>query len=55
MKKPSYTKIDGKVFNINTDFRVAIECNRIAQDKSVGDYERALAIIYLLYGEKRLK
>lgn len=55
MKKPSYTKIDGEVYEINTDFRVGIECNKVAQDTSVGDYERALAIIYLLFGEKRSK
>lgn len=54
MKKPSYTKIDGEVYEINTDFRVGIECNKVAQDTSVGDYERALAIIYLLFGEKGL-
>ena len=52
MNNPEYVKVDGKLYKINTDFRVAIECNKIAQDKTIGDYERALAIIYKLFGEE---
>lgn len=52
MKYPKYTEIDGKRYKINTDFRVAIECNRIAEDETIGDYERVLAIIYTLFGEE---
>lgn len=47
-------KIEDRIYPINTDFRLAIECNRIATDTSIGDYERALAVIYTLYGEKGL-
>ena len=54
MSNPEYVKVDDKLYKINTDFRVAIECNNIAQDKSIGDYERALAIIYKLFGEEGL-
>lgn len=54
MNKPEYAKIDDKLYKINTDFRVAIECNKIAMDKKIGDYERALAIIYKLFGEDGL-
>lgn len=54
MNYPKYVEIDNKRYNINTDFRIAIECNRIAQDDSIGDFERALAIIYTLYGEEAL-
>ena len=54
MNKPEYAKVDGKNYKINTDFRVAIECNNIAMDKSIGDLERALAIIYKLFGEDGL-
>ena len=50
-KYPEYAEVNGKRYKINTDFRVAIECNRIAQDNTIGDYERALAIIYTLFGE----
>lgn len=53
MNKPTSVKVDDKIYNINTDFRVAIECNEIA-NSDVGDYERALAIIYKLFGEKGL-
>lgn len=49
---PQYVEIDGKQYKINTDFRVAIECNRIAEDNTIGDLERSLAIIYTLFGEE---
>lgn len=55
MNNPKYVKVDNKLYKINTDFRVAIECNKIAQDKKIGDYERSLAIIYLLFGEDGLE
>ena len=51
---PEYAEVDGKTYKINTDFRVAIECNRIAEDSSIGDYERAMAIVYILFGEEAL-
>lgn len=54
MNKPEYVKVDDKLYKINTDFRVAIECNKIAMDKKIGDTERALAIIYKLFGEDGL-
>ena len=44
--------IDGKRFDIDTRFETAIECEKIAQDTSIGDTERALAIIYKLFGDK---
>lgn len=54
MNKPEYVKIKDKLYKINTDFRVALECNKIARDEEIGDYERALAIIYKLFGEDGL-
>ena len=54
LNNPKYVKVDDVLYEINTDFRIALECNKIAQDKSIGDYERALAIIYKLFGEKGL-
>ena len=53
-KYPEYVEIEGKQYKINTDFRYAIECNRIAEDKTIGDFERALAVIYTLYGDEGL-
>lgn len=54
MNNPEYVKIGDKKYKINTDFRVAIECNNIAQDDSIGDTERSLAIIYKLFGDDGL-
>lgn len=51
MNYPEYVKVEDKKYKINTNFRVAIECQDIATDESIGDYERALAIIYKLFGE----
>lgn len=54
MNKPEYVKVDDKLYKINTDFRIAIQCNKIANDSTIGEYERALAIIYKLFGEDGL-
>lgn len=51
---PEYAEIDEKKYKINTDFRVAIECNKIAEDETIGDYERVLGIIYMLFGDEGL-
>lgn len=51
---PEYVEVDNKKYKINTDFRVAIECDKVAKDETIGDFERALAIIYLLFGEEGL-
>lgn len=52
---PEYAKVKNKKYKINTDFRIAIECNKIAQDNEISDVERALAIIYKLYGDEGLE
>ena len=54
MDYPKYVKIGEKKYKINTDFRVAIECQEIALDDTIGDFERALAIIYKLFGDDGL-
>lgn len=55
LNKPEYVKLDnGKLLKINTDFRVAIECDNIARNKNIGNFERALAIVYKLFGEEGL-
>ena len=55
MNNPEYVKVDNKLYKINTDFRVALECNKIAEDKTIGNLERAMAIIYKLFGEDGLE
>lgn len=54
MNNPEYVKIGDKKYKINTDFRIAIDCNNIAQDNNIGDTERPLAIIYKLFGDEGL-
>ncbi len=43
-------QIENTIYEANTDFRVAIECNRIATDETIGDYERVLGIICTMFG-----
>ena len=43
-------QIDNTIYEVNTDFRAAIECDRIAKDKSINDIERTMGIIYTLFG-----
>ena len=54
MKPPKYVKVKNKKYKINSDFRVALECNKIAKDSKIDDLERALAIIYMLFGDDGL-
>lgn len=53
-KYPIYIEVNGEKYEINTDFRVALECDAIARDEGIGEYEKILAIIYKLFGEKAL-
>lgn len=55
MTYPNYVKVNDKKYKINTDFRVAIECDSIARNENIEGEERALAIIYKLFGEEGLK
>lgn len=54
MKCPQYVKVGDRLYKINTDYRVAIRCEEIAQDNSISDFERALGIICTLFGEEAL-
>jgi len=51
---PEYARVGEKLYKINTDFQVAIRCEEVA-NSDVSDTERALAIIYLLYGDEGLE
>ena len=51
---PQFVEVNGRQYKINKDFRVAIECNRIAEDKTIGDLERALGVICTLFGQDAL-
>lgn len=49
---PKFVEVEGKRYKINTDFRVAIKCDEIARDEDIGDFERTLGVIYLLFGDE---
>jgi len=46
---PEYAEINGKQYKIDTDFNVALKCFEIVEDDTITDYERAIAIVYLLF------
>lgn len=48
-----YALVNNKKYKINTDFRVALRCNEVAES-NVSQEEKALAIIYLLFGDEGL-
>ena len=48
---PEYAEVAGKRYKINTDYRVALRCFEVIEDDTICDEERALAVIYLLFGE----
>lgn len=54
LNNPTQVKVDNKLYKINTSYRIAIECDFVAQDETISDYERAVTIIYLLFGEEGL-
>lgn len=50
MTYPEYAEIAGKRYKINTDYRVALRCFEVIEDDSICDEERALAVVYMLFG-----
>lgn len=52
--KPTKVIIGKKEYPINTDYRYALKCDEITRDETISDYERALALVYTLFGEKGL-
>lgn len=53
MNNPEYVRANGKLYKINTDFKVALRCNEV-YNSNVSEKEKVLAIIYLLYGDEGL-
>lgn len=51
MTFPEYAEVDGIQYKINTDYRVALRCFEVIEDPTICDEERALAVIFLLFGE----
>lgn len=51
MTYPEYAEVAGVRYKINTDYRVALRCFEVIEDTEICDEERALAVIFLLFGE----
>jgi len=51
---PEYVRVKDKKYKINTSYKIALKCNEIAENDSIDDIERALAIVYVLFGEEAL-
>lgn len=54
MSYPEYVKVNNELYKIDTDFKVALECDKIYRS-GVREEEKVLAIIYLLFGDKGLE
>lgn len=55
LNKPRFVKIENELYEIDTDFRSAIKVEEILRDKSIGNMEKMLAVIYTLFGEHGLE
>ena len=52
---PKFIEIKGEKLAINTSFRNGLKCDEIAKCNTIGDTDKALAIVYTLLGEKGLR
>lgn len=50
MKYPTKARINGIEYPLKTDYSTGIRCMAVCSDIDISDTERALAIIYLLFG-----
>lgn len=51
MELIKYATIQGKKYEINTDFKVAMKCDAIINDPNIDDYDRGILVTGLLFGE----
>lgn len=49
---PTKVKLDGKIYELNTDFRVGLNIMLLYEDKSLNDYEKTDIMLELLYKEE---
>ncbi len=54
-KYPEFLEVNSKKYKLNTDFRFALKCDEIFRNDSICDYEKILAVIYILLGDEGLK
>lgn len=55
MRYPEYAEVKGIKYKINTDYRVALRCFEVIEDTGISDEERAIAVVYLLFGDVPLE
>jgi hypothetical protein len=48
---PTKIEVNGKLYNIDTDYRTALACFKAINDPDIKDTERALAVVTLLLGK----
>lgn len=49
---PEFAEIDGELYQINTDYKYALECFKIIDNASISDMERAIAVVSVLFGRE---
>lgn len=50
MAYPHFVSIRGEKIAIKTDYKTALRCFDVINDENISDLERALAVVYILYG-----
>lgn len=50
MAYPQYVKIRDKKVKIKTDYKTALRCFDVINKDDISDYERGLAVVFILYG-----
>lgn len=51
MDYPTKIKVNGRTYNIDTNYRTALACYRAINDNEIKDIERGLAVVTLLLGK----
>lgn len=49
---PTHAEIEGELYELNTDYRYALECFKIIDSTSISDIERAIAVVSILFGRE---
>lgn len=49
---PTKMEVNGKIYNIDTDYRTALSCFEAINDTEIKDIERAIAVVTLLLGKE---
>lgn len=49
---PTHAEVEGEIYELNTDYRYALECFKIIDNTSISDIERAIAVVSVLFGKE---